>query len=149
MTADIDAMAEWSAWCPFDQACLEATRAPGVYMARTGSDGPIVYVGMAGKRKGKGIRGRLYIYSSGKAAVSGLGEAAFNRALADPKWVRERLALLESGEVHSAKQWARAAIDHLDLYVRWTSTGDRANALALERAVITAMHGLPLWNVRR
>jgi hypothetical protein len=44
---------------------------PGVYLAREGQDGPIVYVGMAGELRGEGIRGRLNVYSSGKGVVSG------------------------------------------------------------------------------
>ena len=58
-----------------------------MYLAREGLDGPIVYVGMAGERRGKGIRGRLNVYGSGKALVSGLGEAVMDRALADVDWV--------------------------------------------------------------
>lgn len=78
---------------------------PGVYMAREGTAGPIVYVGMAGERAGrtgtgtpKGLRGRLGVYASGKGLASGLGEAVMDRALADPGWLRERLTEVESGE---------------------------------------------------
>jgi hypothetical protein len=58
------------------------TRLPGVYLARQGDHDDLVYVGMAGERRGQGIKGRLIVYSRGKAAVSGLGEAALDRALA-------------------------------------------------------------------
>lgn len=118
-------------------------------MMRMGPGGPLVYVGMAGERRGQGIRGRLSVCASGKAAVSGLGEAAFNRALLDPEWIRARLEALESGETRTAQQWARAAIDQWDLHVRWATATDRAGALALERAVIRALGRQPLWNVRR
>lgn len=145
----LESLADWSSWMPFADAYTAAPLLPGVYMARAGADGPIVYVGMAGERRGRGIRGRLAIYASGKAAVSGLGEAAFNRALLDPIWVRARLAALESGEQLTAKQWAQAAVHHMALYVRWATTPDRAGALALEQAVIRVLDGQPLWNVRR
>jgi hypothetical protein len=89
------------------------------------------------------------VYASGKGAVSGLGEAAFNRALADPVWVTQRLTELEAGEARRATSWARAAIDRADLRVRWACVADRAAAVVLERRVIATLHGMPLWNVRR
>ena len=90
--ADItDTLAEWSPWYPFDDACKEAPRLPGVYMARLSIDGPVVYVGMAGERRGTGVRGRLTVYSRGRAAVSGMGEAAMDRALADVAWMQDRV----------------------------------------------------------
>jgi len=80
----VDELAEWSPWMPFSEARAAAPRQPGgVYLAREGLDGPIVYAGMAGERRGQGIRGRLNVYGSGKALASGLGEAVMDRALAD------------------------------------------------------------------
>lgn len=149
MAADVEDLADWSAWLPLAQGAVEAPRLPGVYMMRGQHDGPIVYIGMAGERRGQGIRGRLAVYMSGKAAVSGLGEAAFNRALAEPDWVRARLEELESGSPGTAKQWARAAVDHWDLHARWAVTADRASARVLERQVLAALHAESLWNVRR
>ena len=82
--AEADAMAPWSDWVPFDQVGT-AERLPGVYMARLGPDGLVVYVGCAGPRAGgrtpQGLHGRLGVYASGKGIVSGLGEAA-----ADGRW---------------------------------------------------------------
>ena len=75
----IEHLAAWSPWVPFAEALHAAPRLPGVYLAREGSAGPLVYVGMAGERRGEGIRGRLAIYTSGKGATTGLGEAAFER----------------------------------------------------------------------
>lgn len=49
--AEADAMAPWSDWVPFDQVGT-AERLPGVYMARLGPDGLVVYVGCAGPRAG-------------------------------------------------------------------------------------------------
>lgn len=68
---------------PSPLVCLGALRreggfrhgCPGAYMARTGETGPLVYMGMAGERRGRGVRGRLETYQRGKGAVSGLGEA--------------------------------------------------------------------------
>jgi len=76
-----------------------------VYLAREGLYGPIVYVGMAGERRGQGIRGRLNVYGRGKALVSGLGEAVMDRALANVHWLRERLADVEHGRPARAKAW--------------------------------------------
>jgi hypothetical protein len=84
--AAADSMAVWSPWVPFSQVA-SADPLPGVYMARLGSDGLVIYVGMAGPRAGGGIpglRGRLTRYASGRAMLSGLGEAAADRALATP-----------------------------------------------------------------
>ena len=86
----------WSGWVSFNEALAVAPRLPGVYVARQSDTGPIVYIGMAGERTGggrpQGIRGRLAVYTTGKGLASGLGEAAFDRALADPEWVAARLS---------------------------------------------------------
>ena len=76
---------EWSPWTVLADAVRIATTSPGVYLARAG--GSIVYVGMAGERFGQGVRGRLTVYARGRAAVSGLGEAVLDRALADRNWI--------------------------------------------------------------
>lgn len=99
----------WSAWMILPSAAREATRTPGVYVARLA--GQIVYVGMAGERRGQGVRGSLSIYARGGGAVSGLGEAALDRALVDPKWVAGRLDLLHQEDSARAKEWAAAAFD--------------------------------------
>ena len=105
-----------------------------------------VYVGMAGERKGQELHGRLLLYLTGKAAVSGLGEAAFDRALADADRVTERLAHIDQGEPERAKTWARLAVQRADLQVRWAETTDRAAARQLERDVLTALKARALWN---
>lgn len=81
----VDALAEWSLWLPFVEAAAAAPRLPGVYMTKDSAQ--VVYVGMAAERRGQGIRGRLTVYRRGRAAVSGLGEAAMDRALRDPDWL--------------------------------------------------------------
>lgn len=107
----------------------------------------VVYVGSAGERRGQGLRGRLRVYSTGKGLVSGLGEAAFDRALADPEWVRARLREIEDGSPRRAKEWGRLAIERADLEVRWTTAADKKSAEALEERVIAQHEGL--WNRRR
>ena len=147
--AAADAMAQWSEWVPFDQVAT-APRQPGVYMARLGADGLVVYVGSAGERAGsgtpKGIQGRLGVYASGKGMVSGLGEAASDRALADPDWLRERLAEVEAGKPMRAVEWGRAAMARPGFYIRWTVTGDKKSALALEGQVERLFPEGQLWN---
>lgn len=143
-------MAEWSPWVPFEEALSTAPLVPGVFMAREGPDGPVVYVGMAGERAGggrpKGLRGRLSVYVSGKGVVSGLGEAAMDRALADADWVRERLAEVDRGEPKRAKEWGQAAMSRAKLQVRWTTTMDKESADALEQRVLRTPNDTGLWN---
>lgn len=133
---------------PLAEAVATAPLLPGVYMAREHVDGAVVYVGMAGERRGRGIRGRLTIYSRGKGAVSGLGEAAMDRALADPVWLRSRLADVEAGHPQRTSAWAKAALERADLHLRWAVRADRAAALALESAAIAALGSSDLWNRR-
>jgi len=115
-------------------------------MAREGADGAVVYVGMAGERRGHGIRGRLAVYSSGKGAVSGLGEAAMDRAVADVEFLQARLAEVEAGQPARVKAWAQMAIERADLHVRWATTSDRQAAMNLERAILSALIETKLWN---
>ena len=152
----LDELATWSEWVPFGEALASAPLVPGVYVAREGTGGAIVYVGMAGERAGRtgtstprGLRGRLGVYVTGKGLASGLGEAVMDRALADPVWLRDRLAEAESGEPLRAKAWGRAAFDRAQLHVRWTTTPDKRSAVALERQVLAALRDTDLWNRRR
>lgn len=132
------------------EALSSAPRLPGVYLAREGVVGPVVYVGMAGERAGgkrpEGLRGRLSVYLTGKGLASGLGEAILDRALADPAWLRERLAEVEAGEPMRAKAWGQAALARADLHIRWAVTEDKASALDLERRCLDALAGDALWN---
>lgn len=142
----LDPIAAWSPWLPFADAVAAAPRTPGVYTAREGPTGPLIYVGMAGERNGAGLRGRLRVYGSGKALASGLGEAVFDRALADSAWFEERLAEVRAGSPRRAKLWGRAAFERADLHVRWSETADRVAAVQLERACLDALAGHDLWN---
>ena len=142
-------LVQWSEWVPFAEALSLAPRLPGVYMAREGETGEVVYIGMAGERNGggrpQGIRGRLFVYASGKGLASGLGEAVFDRALADPEWLRARLSELQKSGPSRAKHWGIEAFVRADLHVRWTTTDDRASAAALENQLV-ADAGSSLWN---
>lgn len=138
----------WSQWVPFAQALTHAPPNPGVYMLRSASsdNADPVYIGMAGERQGKGLRGRLSVYATGKGATSGLGEHALNRALADTSWLRELLLDAEQGMPKSAKELAKAAIARANLEIRWQTlpTGDEARSI--ERELIRR-HRESLWNV--
>ncbi|MER6017726.1 hypothetical protein [Streptomyces anulatus] len=143
MSQGLQGMAPWTEWVPLISA--DPPPSPGVYLARQGAGGPVVYVGVgAGARKGGGLRGRLGRCTSGKALASGLGEAIFDRALADRDWLRKRLAEVESGRPMRAAQWGRAALMWADLHVCWALTEDREEALALERRVL-AVQGIGWW----
>jgi hypothetical protein len=144
----LGSLATWSEWLPLNAAVVLAPQEPGVYLARQ-AQGAVIYVGMAGERRGQGVRGRLKIYTSGKGLASGLGEAVFDRALADPDWLRARLAEVDAGEPRRAKEWGKAAIEWADVQVCWTTTHDRASALALELAALRTLRADPLWNRQR
>ncbi|MFD7854574.1 hypothetical protein ACFV6B_09865 [Streptomyces microflavus] len=137
-------MAPWTEWVPLISA--DPLPSPGVYLARQGEDGPVVYVGVgAGPRKGGGLRGRLRRNTSGKALASGLGEGIFDRALADREWLSERLAEVESGRPMRAVQWGKASLVWADLWVCWALTKDGEEALALEKRVL-AVPRVDWWN---
>lgn len=147
----MDALADWSPWAPFATAVADAPRLPGVYLLRLPATHDIVYAGMAGERAGggngpQGLRGRLTVYARGRAAVSGFGEAALDRALADPAWLRARLKSLETDGPRRAKLWAKDAISHLAPDVRWAATTTAADARALEDRVVALLAPHGLWN---
>lgn len=140
----------WSEWVPFHLALQLAPRFPGAYVFRMADEpeaGP-VYIGMVGKRKGKGLRGRLSIYARGRGATSGLGEHAMDRALADPTWIQARLTEALEGRPMRATMAARSAIDRARLEVRWQTVPTKAEALALEAQLIAECPGR-LWNRHR
>jgi hypothetical protein len=89
------------------------------------------------------------VYASGKALASGLGEAVFDRALADSVWLRERLAEVDAGQSSRAKTWGLKAFERAQLEVRWTTTRNRASARELEIAVLEALADSDLWNRAR
>ena len=146
----VQVKANWTEWHPFAEAIVDAPRLPGVYLLREPTTGVIRYIGMAGERTGggkaQGLRGRLTVYRTGKGAVSGFGEAALDRALADPDWVEAQLRSLRTSGPQRAKEWAAAAISRLALEVSWATTADRATARALEDDVVALLRSHDIWN---
>ena len=132
-------LARWSEWVPFVDALTDAPRVPGVYLFRAPGTRHIIYAGMAGERAGSGVpqglRGRLRVHLTGKGAVSGFGEAALDRALADPSWVEKQLRLLSEQGPQRAKVWAANAIQRVSPEVCWATCSNGSSARALERQV--------------
>jgi hypothetical protein len=141
----VDGLALWSDWAPFAVAAPVAPTTPGVYQLRL-PDKTIVYVGMAGERKGNGLRGRLSIYRRGKGAVSGFGEAALDRALANPAFVEDHLEAIRSGNPARASRWAQDAIQWFNVDIRWAVCATRADALALETSAVELLKPHLIWN---
>lgn len=137
----------WSDWTPLAVAAASASTSPGVYAAR--ADGVLVYIGMAGERRGQGVRGRLRVYARGAGAVSGLGEAALDRALADRDWLSDRLREVEDGQPRRAKRWAAEALKRIPIDVCWAQTPGTTEALALERRILEELEDAELWNRQR
>jgi hypothetical protein len=138
---------EWSPWTVLAEAVRIATTSPGVYLARVG--GSIVYVGMAGERRGMGVRGRLTVYARGRGAVSGLGEAVLDRALADSEWLTAKLDELRAQVPARAKEWAASAFDREQLDVTWSPTATAKAAEELERQILIELADAVLWNRAR
>ena len=147
--AEVQLIADWSEWLPFETAQRAAPREPGAYLLRE-PDGTIRYVGMAGERAGpgrpQGLHGRLAAYRSGSGAVNGFGGAALDRALADADWVEAQLRDLRARGPRRASEWARDAIVRLGLEVSWAVSADRADAVYLEKQVVTVLGGHGLWD---
>ena len=146
---EVAGLAEWSPWLPFEEARRYAPREPGVYLLREPT-GRIRYVGLAGERAGggrpQGLRGRLSVYWTGKGAVSGFGEAALDRALADPGWIEQQLESLRTAGPKRAKEWARDAVLRLDLEASYTVCADKDDARYLESRVVACLRPHDLWN---
>jgi hypothetical protein len=148
--AEVDMLARWTDWVPFFEGARSVDRLPGVYSMRSGDR--IIYVGMAGERAGSGkskpsgLRGRLARYTSGKAATSGFGEAALDRALADVAFVRQQLAALEGGQSQRTTEWAKEAIRWHGVELRWTICPDADTARTLEDQVVKLLRPYGIWN---
>lgn len=138
-------LAAWSDWMPFTvDTVRRSPTTPGVYLFRQGTG--LVYVGRAGERSGKGLRGRLTIYVSGRAPHSGLGNLALERALQDPAWLRARLADVEAGTRLTVRDWSVLAVRRAELDVCWAPVAGAQQAVELERAALDALRTEPLWN---
>ena len=147
---EVDDLADWSSWTSFDEALAQAPRLPGVYLFREPDSHVIRYAGMAGERAGsgrpQGLYGRLSVYRTGTGAVSGFGEAALDRALADPDWVAARLDQLRTTGPQRAKEWARDAIVRLAPEVSWAARAEGPDARLLETQVVQLLRPFGLWN---
>ena len=147
---DVRDLAGWSDWASFPDAVAAAPREPGVYLFRDAGCGLIRYAAMAGERAGsgrpQGLYGRLVVYRSGRAAVSGFGEAALDRALADPGWVEAQLVSLRRDGPRRATEWARDAVLRLAPDVSWAVCADRDDARQLEDRVMLRLRPLGVWN---
>jgi hypothetical protein len=86
------------------------------------------------------------VYRTGKGAVSGFGEAALDRALADPSWVEAKLHHLHTYGPQRAKDWARDAIARLAPEVAWAACAEAADARHLETEVVGLLRPHGLWN---
>lgn len=143
-------LASWWDWLPFEDAVAMAPREPGVYLLRDPASHAIVYAGMAGERAGsgrpQGLYGRLSVYRTGKGAVSGFGEAALDRALADPAWVHMQLEHLREGRPKRAKVWAADAVRRFAPEISWAVRAERADAKFLETEVVLMLRPFGLWN---
>lgn len=138
-------MTAWSEWMPFTPEVVRtAPTTPGVYLFRQAR--AVVYVGRAGERSGKGLRGRLTIYVSGRAPHSGLGNLALERALQDPAWLRDRVADVEAGALRTVQQWSALAVQRAELDVCWASVESTRQSIALEREALDALSTEALWN---
>lgn len=145
---ELNALADFSNWAPFQEAYPSAPLTPGVYMFREARTQTIVYVGHAGERAGRqdGIRGRLAVYRSGKGSTSGFGMAAFDRALADETWLRSQLEDLRAGQPKRALVWAQEAIARVQPEISWATTADKPTAIALESRLEEMLRPHGLWN---
>lgn len=142
-------VADWSPWVPMEMAMTGAPKEPGVYLLREALTGIVRHVGMAGNRAGsgrpQGLRGRLSAYRGGKGAVSGFGEAALDRALADEQWVESQLEHLRRRGPQRTRDWVRDAVARLDLEVSLATCADREDAAYLERQVLALLGTTGLW----
>lgn len=146
---EVHGLADWSPWVPMETAMAGAPREPGVYLLREPLSGVIRHVGMAGDRAGggrpQGLRGRLSAYRGGKGAVSGFGEAALDRALADEQWVEQQLEHLRRHGPQPTRDWVRDAVARLDLEVSLVTCADRQDAVYLEGQVVLLLRTRGLW----
>jgi hypothetical protein len=142
-------LAEWSAWAPLLDALPYAPRLPGVDLLREHDTHRVRHVGMAGERGGggtpQGLYGRLSAYRTGHGAVSGFGEAALDRALADPDWIAARLREVRDGQARRTRAWVRDAVVRLAPEVSWSACHERADARHLESLVEALLRPHALW----
>jgi hypothetical protein len=147
---EVAELAEWSAWAPLLEALPQAPRLPGVYLLREHDTHRIRHVGMAGERGGggrpQGLYGRLSAYRTGHGAVSGFGEAALDRALADAEWVEDRLRQVRTGQTGRTRDWVRLALVRIAPEVSWSACHERSDARHLEMRAEGLLRPYGLWS---
>jgi hypothetical protein len=143
--AGLTDLAEWSAWAPLAEALPEAPRSPGVLLLLEHGPRIVRHVGHAGERAGggspQGLYGALRALVTGHASLTGFAEAALDRALADPDWVRDRLA----EPPQRTRRWAAAAVRRLELDVAWSTCADADEARWLAGRVTELLRPHGLW----
>lgn len=147
--AEVEDLASWSDWVSLADAAAGAPREPGVYLFRDPGTQRIVHAAVAGERGGTGVvpglRGRLAAFRRPAGALGGFGEAALDRALADPAWVQGQLDRLRSDGPRRAREWAVDAVVRLAPEVSWAVRPERADALHLEQRVLLVLAPWDLW----
>lgn len=147
--AEVEDLASWSDWVPLADAAAGAPREPGVYLFREPATQRIVHAAVAGERSGTGVvpglRGRLAGFRRPAGALGGFGEAALDRALADPAWVEDQLDRLRRDGPRRARDWAVDAVARLAPEVSWAVRSERADAVHLERRVLLVLAPCDLW----
>lgn len=81
--------------------------------------------------------------------VSGFGEAALDRALADPDWLAGRLDDLNINGPRRTKDWAIAALARVPFDVCWSAAESAGHARDCEAGVLEELEDLDLWNRAR
>jgi hypothetical protein len=110
----------------------------------------IIYIGIAGPRDGNGkkaptgLHGRFGIYRGGR--VTGFGQALFDLALADRDFLAARQAEVKAGRALRAVDWVRAAYEHYNPEVRWTTLATKSAALQLEKQIVLSLRDFDLLN---
>ncbi len=98
------------------------------------------------KRSSTGPARPTDVYRRGRGAVRGFGEAALDRALADPEWICRQLDALRIKGPKRARTWAKEAIDRLSPEMRWATCSTTSEARALEAKVVELLAPQGLWN---
>lgn len=86
------------------------------------------------------------VYWSGKGAASGSGEAALDRALADPDWVKQQLKRLRTPGPSRRRSEFATPCSRLNLEASWAVCADKTDALYLESRAEVLLRPNGLWN---
>lgn len=89
------------------------------------------------------------MYARGRGAVSGLWEAALDRALADSLFVRQRAVSAREWQAERAKDWARAALAWANVRACCTERSTKADAIVLEDELVALLEAHDLGTRKR